>query len=244
MSDKIAVVTGSTRGIGLAIARKLAGDGFHVVITSRKADAVKSVVEELTASGFSASGVPADVSNLADAEKVIGEALDKHGQVDLLVNNAGVTRDNLLLRMSEEEWDDVMRINLKGAFNCVKAVTRSMLKKRSGVIINITSVVGQIGNAGQSNYSASKAGLIGFTKSLAKEFAGRSIRVNAIAPGFIKTDMTDQLNEEQVTALQEQIPLSRLGSGEDVANLVSFLASDNASYITGQVINVDGGMVI
>ena len=244
MSDKIAVVTGSTRGIGLAIARKLVEDGFHVVITSRKADAVKSVVEELTASGFSASGVPADVSNLADAEKVIGEALGKHGQVDLLVNNAGVTRDNLLLRMSEEEWDDVMKINLKGAFNCVKAVTRSMLKKRSGVIINITSVVGQIGNAGQSNYSASKAGLIGFTKSLAKEFAGRSIRVNAIAPGFIKTDMTDQLNEEQVTALQEQIPLSRLGSGEDVANLVSFLASDNASYITGQVINVDGGMVI
>jgi 3-oxoacyl-[acyl-carrier protein] reductase len=244
MDKKSAVITGSTRGIGLAIAEKMAAEGYSVVISGRNAEKVKSTVAGLKEKGYEALGVSGDVSVFADAENLIKTAVETFGKVDVLVNNAGITRDNLLMRMSEEEWDDVIRINLKGTYNCAKVVARPMMKKRNGVIINITSVVGEIGNAGQANYAASKAGIIGFTKSLAKELASRNIRANAVAPGFIKTDMTDQLTETQVNALKEQIPLQRLGEGEDVANLVAFLASDKADYITGQVFNVDGGMVI
>jgi 3-oxoacyl-[acyl-carrier protein] reductase len=244
MDKKTAVVTGSTRGIGLAIAEKLAADGFNIVVSARNAESVEKVVSGFKENGIEAFGVAGDVGIYKDAEKLIKSAIEKFGGVDVLVNNAGITRDNLLMRMSDEEWEEVMRVNLKGTFNCSKAVARSMMKKRNGVIINITSVVGIIGNTGQANYAASKAGIIGFTKSLAKELASRNVRVNAVAPGFIKTDMTDQLNESQVDALKAQIPLRRLGEGADVANLVAFLASENAAYITGQVFNVDGGMVI
>jgi 3-oxoacyl-[acyl-carrier protein] reductase len=244
MDKKVAVITGSTRGIGKAIAGHLGALGYAVAISGRKQEGVDSVVQEMQDRGFEAFGVAADVAIVDDATKLINAAIDRYKRVDVLINNAGITRDNLLMRMAEEDWDAVIGINLKGAFNCIKAATRTLMKQRDGVIINITSVVGQIGNPGQVNYSASKAGMIGMTKAVAKELASRNIRVNAVAPGFIRTDMTAALTEEQKQTLMTQIPLNRLGEDSDVADLVAFLASDKATYITGQVFNVDGGMVM
>lgn len=242
--NKVVIVTGSSRGIGKSIALAYAKDGANVVVSGRTMDALESVVKEIEALGVKALAVQADVANANDAAELIKQTIDTFGQIDVLVNNAGITRDNLLMRLSEEDWDAVLDTNLKGSFNCIKAATKPMMKKRSGSIINITSVIGVMGNAGQVNYAASKAGMIGVTKSVAKELAARSIRVNAVAPGFIQTDMTDDLPEKSKEELLNSIPLSKLGDVEDVAHLVLFLSSDKAKYITGQVINVDGGMII
>lgn len=245
LTEKVAVVTGAGRGIGKAIALKLAKEGASIVINYRKSEKeAKELVEEIIDKGGRAEAVQGDVSFLEDAEKVIKFAVEKFGRLDILVNNAGITRDTLLLRMKEEDFDKVLQVNLKGVFNCTKHASAIMLKQRSGRIINISSVVGLIGNAGQANYAAAKAGIIGFTKSIAKEIGARGITVNAIAPGFIATDMTEVLSDKVKEKLIENVPLRRLGSPEDVANLTAFIASDNASYITGQVINVDGGMVM
>lgn len=244
LKDKVCIVTGSTRGIGLAVATELAGQGAKVVISGRSADTVDKTVADIKSAGGEVTGIAADVSKMEDAQKLITGTIDAFGRIDVLINNAGITRDNLLMRMSEEDWDMVMAVNLKGAFNCVKSATRTLMKQRAGTIINITSVVGLIGNAGQANYAASKAGLIGFTWSVAKELAARNITCNAIAPGFIETDMTEALDEKVRDALLEQIPLKRLGQAKEVARMVCFLASDDAGYITGQVFNVDGGMVM
>lgn len=244
VKDKVVIITGSTRGIGKAIALKLAENGAKVVVSGRNEEKVKEVEKEFKERGYAVLGVVADVSKMEDAKKLIDETLRTFQHVDALVNNAGITRDNLMALMKEEEWDSVINVNLKGAFNCVKSVIRTMMKQRSGKIINITSVVGVTGNAGQANYAASKAGLIGFTKSIAKELAGRNITCNAIAPGFIDTDMTRNLPEKVKESLLQSIPLGRFGVGEDVANAVLFLVSDLSNYITGQVIHVDGGMVM
>lgn len=241
---KVAVVTGGARGIGAEIARALASRGASVVVADVNEELLVQMEEELTASGSEALGVKTDVSALTDTDNLITKTVEKFGRVDILVNNAGITRDNLLMRMSEQEWDQVIAINLKGTFNCIKSVTRQMMKQRSGRIINISSVVGLMGNAGQVNYAASKAGVVGITKSVAREFSSRNITCNAIAPGFIQTEMTRALSEKVVETLKSQIPLSRLGTVQDVANAVCFLASDEAGYITGQVLNVDGGMVM
>jgi 3-oxoacyl-[acyl-carrier protein] reductase len=245
LTGKVALVTGAGRGIGKAIALKLAKEGASIVVNYRSSEKeAKELVEEIINKGGLAEAVQGDVSYLEDAEKVIKFAAEKFGRLDILVNNAGITRDNLLLRMKEEDFDKVLQVNLKGAFNCTKHASSIMLKQKSGRIINISSVVGLIGNAGQANYAAAKAGIIGFTKSIAKEIGGRGITVNAIAPGFIATDMTNVLSDKVKEKLIEGIPLKKLGSPEDVANCAAFLASDSASYITGQVINVDGGMVM
>jgi len=245
LQDKVAVVTGSSRGIGRAIALELANRGCKVVINYRSnADAANQVVEEIAALGGEARAVQADVSVASEAKRLIDAALELFGTVDILVNNAGITRDNLLLRMSEEDWNAVLDTNLKGAFHCAKAVLRTFLRKRSGRIINIGSIVGLSGNAGQANYAAAKAGLVGFSKSLAKELGSRHITVNVIAPGFIQTDMTAQLGPDTIEKTRTQIPLARLGRPEDVAAAVAFLASDDAVYITGQVLCVDGGLAI
>ncbi len=244
LAEKVAIVTGSTRGIGQAIAEELARQGAKVVISGRNGERAQQVAAAIQEAGGEAIAVQADVSHMADAQRLVKETLDRWGRIDILINNAGITRDNLLLRMSEEEWDTVLQVNLKGAFNCTKSVTRQMMKQRQGRIINITSVVGQMGNAGQANYAASKAGLIGFTKSVARELASRNITCNAVAPGYIQTDMTAALDDAVKDSLKQQIPLGRLGTPEDVARVVAFLCSDDAAYITGQVINVDGGMVM
>ncbi|RMG61529.1 MAG: 3-oxoacyl-[acyl-carrier-protein] reductase [Calditrichaeota bacterium] len=244
LKDKVAVVTGSTRGIGLAIARELAERGARVVLSGRNAERLQEVVEQFQKQAWTALAVQADVSQPEQAAQLIQKTLDKWGAVHILVNNAGITRDTLLLRMRDEDWDAVLNTNLKGAFHCTRAVARPMMKQRYGRIINISSVVGLIGNAGQANYAASKGGLIAFTKSVARELASRNITCNAVAPGYIETDMTEVLDEKVKQALLGQIPLGRLGNGKDVAHLVAFLASDLAAYITGQVINVDGGMVM
>ncbi|MGM0437810.1 MAG: 3-oxoacyl-[acyl-carrier-protein] reductase [Bacillota bacterium] len=247
LNNKVAVITGSSRGIGAAIALKLAQDGADIVL-NYNSDSSKKYIEELIKKikGYNREviAVQADVSKMDEAQNIINEALEEFSKIDVLVNNAGINSDNLLLRMSEDDWNKVMDVNLKGVFNCTKAAIRSMMKKRQGKIINLTSVVGIRGNAGQANYSASKAGVIGFTKSIARELAGRNITANAVAPGFITTDMTDDIPENSKEELIDEIPLSRLGKGEDVAELVSFLASDRSDYITGQVINVDGGMAM
>jgi len=247
LTDKVAVITGSSRGIGASIALKMARDGANIVLNYHS-DSSKKYIDDLIEKikGFNREviAIQADVSKMDEAKKLINEALDKFSKIDILVNNAGINSDNLLLRMSEDDWDKVMDVNLKGVFNCTKTAIKSMMKKRQGKIINLTSVVGIKGNAGQANYSASKAGVIGFTKSVARELAGRNITANAVAPGFITTDMTDEIPEDAKEDLINEIPLSRLGKGEDVAELVSFLASDRADYITGQVINVDGGMAM
>ncbi|MDX1953319.1 MAG: 3-oxoacyl-[acyl-carrier-protein] reductase [Verrucomicrobiota bacterium] len=244
LANQIAVVTGAGRGIGRAIALKFAEEGADVVCVSRTSENSEKVAGEVRALGRKAWAVALDVSNAAavaeGAEKILAEA----GRVDILVNNAGVTRDGLLMRMSEEDWDMVLNTNLRGAFVMTKAFTRSFLKQRSGRIINIASVIGLIGNAGQANYAASKAGLIGFTKSVAREFASRGINVNALAPGFIETDMTAVLKEEARTELLKRIPLGLFGQAEDIASAALFLASPAAKYITGQVLTVDGGMVM
>lgn len=245
LNGKVALITGGSRGIGKAIAIKLASYKANIVInyTSNKEHALK-VKEEIESYGVKSIVIKCDVSKSDEVNNMIEEVVKEFGQIDILVNNAGITRDGLLMRMKEEDFDSVIDINLKGVFNCTKSATKYMMKKRYGKIINISSVVGLIGNAGQANYCASKAGVIGLTKSSARELASRNINVNAIAPGFIDTDMTSVLNENLKETMSKNIPQNRFGSPEDVANLVLFLACDMSSYITGQIINVDGGMVM
>lgn len=242
IQDKVALVTGTSRGIGRGITTALAAQGAKIVAAGANLHATEEFVAELKAAGTEAIAVRCDVSVVAEVEQLVKIAKETFGRIDILVNNAGITRDGLLLRMKEEDWDAVLDINLKGAFLCTRAVSKLMTKQRSGRIINIVSVVGQMGNAGQANYCASKAGLMGLTRSNAHELAKRNITVNAVAPGFIATDMTDALPEEQRQELASRIPLARLGSVEDIAHTVLFLASDQAGYITGQVIGVNGGM--
>ena len=245
MSTKIALVTGGSRGIGKEIALALAKEGNNIAISyGTNSEGAMEVVNEIKAYGVDGIAVKADVSVSEDVKNLIKTVEDKLGTIDILVNNAGITKDNLLIRMTEEDWDNVMDVNLKGTFLCTKAVSRSMMKKRYGKIINITSVVGITGNAGQGNYAASKAGVIGFTKSMAKELASRGIRVNAVAPGLIKTDMTNVLTDEIKAEMLKMIPLNTMGNPEDIANLVVFLASEKSDYITGQIIKIDGGMAI
>ncbi len=244
LTGKVALVTGAARGIGASIALKLASAGCSMMVSDIDAEGAQKTALEIIAMGSEAEFVKTDVSQASDAENMIKAALEKFGKIDILVNNAGITRDNLLMRMNEKEWDSVIAINLKGTFNCIKAATRSMLKQRSGKIINIASVVGVMGNAGQANYSASKAGVIGLTKSIAKEFGPRNIQVNAIAPGYIETEMTKDLAESSKEAYLNIIPLKRAGQPDDVANAVLFLAGPLSDYVTGQVIHVDGGMVM
>ncbi len=244
LENKVVVVTGAGRGIGKAIALKLAGEGATIAACGRTLANVEATASEVTKGGGKASAYSVDVSNGAQVAETSEKILKEFGRVDVLVNNAGVTRDQLLLRMTDEEWDTVLDTNLKGAFNFTKSVSRAMLKQRSGRIINITSIIGLTGNAGQSNYAASKAGLIGFTKSVARELASRNITANAVAPGFIVTEMTDALGQPAREMLTTRIALGRLGAAEDVANVVLFLASDLAAYVTGQVITVDGGLAM
>jgi 3-oxoacyl-[acyl-carrier protein] reductase len=246
MSDKkkIALVTGGARGIGFAIAERLASDGCSIIIADIMEDIAASSAEKLSSRGSECVSVAGDVSMPGDVEAMFKTAEDKLGTPDILVNNAGITRDNFLMRMSEQEWDSVININLKGSYLCSKAASKGMMKSRWGRIVNISSVVGVMGNAGQANYAASKAGIIGFTKSLAKELAGRNITVNAVAPGYIQTEMTENLPEAAKDNFLKIIPLKRPGKPGDVAGIVSFLASDNAEYVTGQVIHCDGGMVM
>jgi len=248
--NKRAIVTGGSRGIGRAIVKELAVRNCSSVLFSDIAfagtsdECAEEIKNEIGIPEIQIHAFKADASSLSDAQATIDAAVEKMGGVDILINNAGITRDNLLLRMSEKEFDDVINANLKSVFNYTKAVIKPMIKQRQGRIVNIASVVGIIGNAGQANYSASKAGVIGFTKSMARELASRNINVNAVAPGFIQTKMTDALNEEQRNELSKNIPLKRLGDAEDVARVVAFLCSDDADYITGQVIAVDGGMTM
>jgi 3-oxoacyl-[acyl-carrier protein] reductase len=242
LSEKVAIVTGASRGIGRCIALALAAQGAKVVASARNAEALDKLVEEIKQQGGEATAVVGDVAVDTDASKLIDQAVAKYGQVDILVNNAGITRDGLLLRMKNEDWDAVLDTNLKGAFLCIRAAAKVMSKQRSGRIINISSVVGEMGNAGQANYCASKAGLLGLTKSVARELARRNVTVNAITPGFIVTDMTDDMTDKARQAMTEQIPLGRLGEVDDIANAVIFLASDQSSYITGQVLGINGGM--
>ncbi len=245
LEEKVGIVTGASRGLGRAAALALAGAGAKVVVNyAGSTDKAEEVVGMIRSNGGMAVPVKADVSKTADVEKLINSCLETFGRVDILVNNAGITRDTLVLRMKEEDWDAVLDTNLKGVFLTTKAVAKPMMKQRYGRIINLASVVGLTGNAGQGNYAAAKAGIIGFTKSMAKELGSRNITVNAIAPGFIGTDMTDKLSEEVRNKMLGEIPLGRLGIPEDVAKVVVFLASDGANYITGQTINVDGGMVM
>ncbi len=243
LQNRVAIVTGAGRGIGRAIALTLAQSGAQVVVNySRSAEAAEEVVAQIAANGGEAVAAQGDVADAAQVDALVNVAVERFGRVDILVNNAGITRDKLILRMSEADWDAVLDTNLKGAFLCCKAVAPRMVKQKSGVIINVGSVNGKVGAAGQANYSASKAGLIGLTKSLAKELGSRNIRVNAVSPGFIETDMTDALKDEQRQAVIKQVPLGRLGTGDDVAQVVAFLCSDAAAYIQGEVIAVDGGL--
>ncbi|WP_277584133.1 3-oxoacyl-[acyl-carrier-protein] reductase [Psychrobacillus antarcticus] len=243
LDGKSAIVTGASRGIGREIALYLAKEGAKVAVNySGSKDRAETVVEEIKAIGGEAFAIQANVDKADDVQNLISTTLEQFGSVDILVNNAGITRDNLLMRMKETEWDDVLNTNLKGVFLCTKAVTRQMMKQRSGRIINITSIVGVSGNAGQANYVAAKAGVIGLTKSSAKELASRNITVNSIAPGFITTDMTDALPEDIKSQMLSQIPLAKFGNPEDIAKAVAFLASEDANYITGQTIHVNGGM--
>ena len=239
---KVALVTGASRGIGEAIARRLAAEGATVVAAARSADALERIVGEIHAAGGKASPLTLDLADAASIEEGAKAVLAAHGQVDILVNNAGVTEDNLLLRMSREAWDRVLATNLTGVFLLTQAVVRSMLKRRFGRIVNVTSVVGLMGNAGQANYAASKAGLVGLTKSVARELASRNITCNAVAPGFIATSMTERMTDAARDALTGQIPLGRLGTPEDVAAAVAFLASEEAAYVTGHVLNLSGGL--
>jgi len=243
--SKVALITGATRGIGRQIAITLAKEGYDIAINYRKEnDELTTTKNEIEAIGVKCLAVQGDVAKYEDTQRFVQEVIDAWGQIDVLVNNAGITRDGLLMRMKEEDFEAVIDTNLVGTFNVTRNVIGFMSKAKSGRIINVSSVVGVAGNAGQTNYSASKAGIIGFTKSLAKEMASRNILVNAVAPGFIETSMTDVLKDEQKEAIAKTIPLKRMGKPEDVANVIKFLASEDSSYITGQVINIDGGMLM
>jgi 3-oxoacyl-[acyl-carrier protein] reductase len=245
LQNKVALVTGASRGIGREIAKKFAEQGANVAFTYLSSIEKGQALEaELASYGIKAKGYRSDASDFAAAEQLVVDVVADFGTLDILVNNAGITRDTLLMRMSEEQWDEVLRVNLKSVFNLTKAATKPMMRAKSGSIINMTSVVGLMGNAGQANYSASKAGIIGFTKSIAKELGSRNIRSNAIAPGFIETEMTGELNEKALEDWLKNIPLKRAGQGEDVANACVFLASDMSKYITGQTLQVDGGMLM
>ncbi|CAI8738308.1 3-oxoacyl-[acyl-carrier-protein] reductase [Bacillus velezensis] len=245
LNEKTAVVTGASRGIGRAIALDLAKNGCNVVVNYSGNEAkANEVVDEIKSLGRNAIAVKADVSNSEEVQNMMKEAVAAFSSIDILVNNAGITKDNLLMRMKENEWDDVININLKGVFNCTKAVTRQMMKQRSGRIINVSSIVGVSGNPGQANYVAAKAGVIGLTKSSAKELASRNITVNALAPGFISTDMTDKLSKEVQDEMLKQIPLARFGDPSDISSVVTFLASEGSRYMTGQTLHIDGGMVM
>ncbi|NBK96496.1 MAG: 3-oxoacyl-[acyl-carrier-protein] reductase [Clostridia bacterium] len=245
MENKVAFISGASRGIGKAIAIQLAKEGYHVVINycgnKQKAEQVCETCKQYN---VDAMCIQADVSDYAQVEQMVKQVVDKYGHIDVLVNNSGITKDNLLLRMSESDFSDVIDVNLKGCFHCIKHVSKVMMKQRSGSIINMASVIGLVGNIGQANYAASKAGIIGLTKASAKELAARGIRVNAIAPGFIDTEMTQILSDDVKAKIMESIPLKQFGSVEDVANMVVFLASDKSRYVSGQVLNVDGGMVM
>jgi len=245
LTDQVAIVTGASRGIGRSIALYLAKLGAKVVVNySGSKEKAEAVANEIQENGGTAIAVQANVANSDDVSALMKETIDTFGRIDILVNNAGITRDNLLMRMKEDDWDAVMNTNLKGVFLCTKAVSRQMMKQRAGRIVNIASIVGVSGNAGQANYVAAKAGVIGLTKTSAKELAARNIYVNAVAPGFIDTEMTEELPEDIKEQMLGQIPLAKLGNPEDVAKVVAFLASDDASYMTGQTLHVDGGMVM
>lgn len=245
LKDKNCLVTGGSRGIGKSIALYLSKSGANVAITyASSAEAAENVVKEIEANGSKGIAFQADATNFSKAEEVINAVVDQWGSLDVLVNNAGITKDNLILRMSEDQWDDVITTNLKSIFNYSKAAAKPMMRARGGSIINIGSVVGLSGNAGQSNYSASKAGIIGFTKSYAKELASRNIRANVVAPGYILTEMTEKLSDQILESIKQETPLGRAGNPEEVSSVVAFLASDLSSYITGEVIRVDGGMAM
>lgn len=244
LAEKTAIVTGGSRGIGRAIALRLAEQGAAVVLCGRSLPALEAVTDEIESQGGKALAVQCDVASDTDVKQLVDATIQAFGRVDILVNNAGITRDTLLMRMTDDDWDAVMDINLKGMFRCTKAVLRPMLRQRAGRIINISSVVGLMGNAGQANYAAAKAAVLGFTKSTAREVAPRGLTVNAVAPGYIETDMTDALDSNQKEQLLTGIPLARMGQPEDIANAVAFLASDEAAYITGQCLVVDGGLVM
>ncbi len=244
LAEKVAVITGGARGIGLEIARTMAKAGADCVLCDVNETELKNAAAEIESLGVKVLPLVVNVCKLSDCENMVNKVIDKFKKIDILINNAGITRDGLLLRMKEEDWDAVINVNLKGTFNCTKAAVKVMLKQRSGKIVNVASIIGVMGNAGQANYAASKAGIIGFTKSIGKEVGSRNVNVNAIAPGFIETKMTEVLAEDVKTAMLKQIPLSRFGKPEDVANLVLFLSSAESSYITGQVIKIDGGMVM
>ena len=244
LEGKVAIITGASRGIGSGIAKVFAQQGAKVAFTySSSAESARALENELNALGIKAKGYQSNAADFSDAHKLVDDVIAEFGTIDILINNAGITKDNLLMRMSEEDFDKVIEINLKSVFNMTKAVQKIMLKNRKGSIVNMSSVVGVKGNAGQANYAASKAGMIGFTKSIALELGSRNIRCNAIAPGFIETEMTAKLNEDVVKGWREAIPLKRGGSPEDVANVCVFLGSEMSAYVTGQVINVDGGML-
>jgi len=243
LKDQVAIITGGAQGIGRAVAEALAVEGANIVVSDINIELAQKTADEIKGKyGVETLAVAGNVANLSDCEKLMQQTLDKFSKINILINNAGITRDNLVLRMSEQEWDAVIGVNLKGVFNCIKAASRFMLKARQGRIVNIASVVGLMGNAGQANYSASKGGVIALTKTCAREFASRNILVNAIAPGFIRTAMTDALNDDARKKLAELIPLGRLGEATDVAKAAVFLCSEESSYITGQILSVNGGM--
>ncbi|MFH1622287.1 MAG: 3-oxoacyl-[acyl-carrier-protein] reductase [Candidatus Omnitrophota bacterium] len=243
LKDKVSLITGAARGIGKEIALAFAREGSDVVVCDVDLEAAQNTQKEIEGLGRRAMSFKVDVTDLRQIEEMANLILDKFSKIDILINNAGITKDNLILRMSEDDWDRVLSVNLKGAFNCMKIVSRHMLKKRYGKIVNVASIIGLIGNAGQANYAASKGGLIALTKSLAKELASRNINVNAVAPGFIETPMTEKLSEDYKKQMLENIPMGKFGKPEDVANVCLFLASSESGYMTGQVIVVDGGMV-
>ncbi|MEA2013524.1 MAG: 3-oxoacyl-[acyl-carrier-protein] reductase [Verrucomicrobiota bacterium] len=244
LKGKVAIVTGGARGIGKAICERLAADGASLAIVDIQQDVVNETVEEFKKLGIDAKAYVANIADTKAVKELIKSVVNDFEKIDILINNAGITRDNLIMRMKEEEWDAVITVNLKGTFNCIQAVSRPMMKKRTGKIINVASIVGVMGNAGQANYSAAKGGVIALTKTAAKELAPRNINVNAVAPGFIQTDMTGKLTDEAKAMFLDNIPLKRAGSVDDVSSVIAFLASDDSDYITGQTINIDGGLVM